>query len=87
MPPDLAPLLALVGLGTFGLIGMRMWLRHKIERSRLAGSEEVDKLVDVIDRLHDQIQVVREDLGDLQERIDFAERMLTRGDEGADAEE
>lgn len=80
MPPDLAPLLALLGVGTFTLLGMRMWLRHRIERQRMAGSEDVDRMVDAIDRLHEQIQAMREEMGELQERVDFAERLLARGE-------
>lgn len=84
MPPDLAPLLALVGMGTFALLGMRMWLRHKIERSRLSGADDVDRLVEAIDGLHEQTRLMREDLTELQERVEFAERLLTRGN-AADA--
>jgi hypothetical protein len=83
MPPDLAPLLAVLSMGVFVLVGMKIWLKHKIDRQRLEGSEEVDRLAEVIDSLHDQIQLVREDLGDLQERVDFAERLLTRGEDEA----
>lgn len=87
MPPDIAPLMALLGVGTFTLLGMRMWLKHKIERQRLAGSEDVDRMVDAIDRLHDQIQTMRDEMGELQERVDFAERLLARGEVQPGAED
>jgi len=73
----IAPLIALLSLGTFGLIGMRMWLNSKAKRSPL-GADAVERLGDALDGLHDQVRMMREDLGELHERVDFAERLLAR---------
>jgi len=73
----IAPLIALLSLGTFGLIGMRMWLNSKAKRSSL-GADAVERLGDALDGLHDQVRMMREDLGELHERVDFAERLLAR---------
>ena len=75
----LAPLVALVAAGTFGLIGMRMWLRSKVERQQLAGRKDMERLEESLYSLHDNIQSLREQVGELHERVDFAERFLTEG--------
>jgi hypothetical protein len=82
MPPGeaLYPLIALISVGTFTLIGMRMWLNARIERLRGGSREEVERLSEAVERLYHATQLMREELGELQERMDFAERLLTRGD-------
>ncbi len=74
----IAPLLALLGVGTFGLLGMRMWLNAKTDRRRQVGADDLERLGEALDGLHDQIRSMREDLGELHERVDFAERLLAR---------
>ncbi len=75
----IAPLLAFFGLGTFTLIGMRMWLNAKAQRQRTLPPERIDRLLDVVDRMDDDIRRLSEDLADLHERVDFTERVLTEG--------
>ena len=48
------------------------------ERSRLP-TEDLER----IDALEHEVQVLRQELSDAQERIDFTERLLTRGRENA----
>jgi len=79
----IAPLVALLGVGTFGLLGMRMWLNAKARRPPLS-ADEVERLGEALEGLHDEIRLMREDLGELHERVDFAERLLARsGSAGA----
>ena len=63
------------------LIGTRMWLRAKTERMSLGGRGDVERLTEAIESLHEQTQFLQEEIGELHERVDFAERLLTKGDE------
>ncbi len=89
MPPEMlevvAPMLAIVSVGTMILIGMKMRLtarlhessnRNRVEKDR----EEVERLTDAVDALHEQVRVMRDEFADLHERVDFAERLLSRGE-------
>ena len=73
---------AMLGIGTFTLIGMKMWFQHK---SRLLeqpkSTEEIERLADAMDSMYEQSRALREDIGELQERLDLHERLLTRGKE------
>ena len=48
-------------------------------------SEELERLADAMDAIYEQSRGLREDIGELQERLDFHERLLTKGkeDDGA----
>jgi len=63
-----------------GLLGWRMWLRSKTERLQLAGRDDVERLAEAVEALHDRIQYLQEEIGQVDERLDFAERLLSRGD-------
>lgn len=90
MDPELLnPLLAVItalSLGGMALLGVRMWV------SRI-GKPSPDELADAISqRLRDDIReeinlalAARDaELEDLQERVDFAERLLARGRSAVD---
>lgn len=86
MPPQIvdaiAPLVALLGLGTFSLIGLRMFLGYKARRLELSsGRGDAGRVDELVEELRNEVQALRGDLGELHERMDFAERMLTRGQE------
>ncbi len=78
---------AMLGIGGFVLIGMKMRFDHK---ARMMGqskdAEEVERLVDAMDSMYEQTRALREEIGELQDRIDFHERMLTRPKNGNDEE-
>jgi hypothetical protein len=80
MPEELFVLVALFGFGTFTLIGMRMWLTARIQSRRQLPQEAFERLAESVDRLHEDMRLVRDEVTELQERVDFAERVLTRGD-------
>ena len=63
------------------LLGWRMWLRSKTDRLKLAGRDDVERLVEAVDALHERMHFMQDELGELQERVDFAERMLSKGGE------
>jgi hypothetical protein len=84
VPPEiidpLIALLALLGLGTFSLIGLRMFLGYKARRLEISsGRGEPGRVDDLVEELRNEVQSLRGDLGELHERMDFAERLLTRG--------
>jgi hypothetical protein len=84
----LGPVVALTGMGTMILIGMKMRYTH-LHRTKLAkgAGQEVEQLADAVDSLRDEVRELREGVVDLHERVEFAERLLTRGraegDQGA----
>ncbi len=85
MPPyvveAIAPLIALLGVGSFVLIGMKMRLDAKV-RMHAGKSEDMDRLVDAVDAVHEELRMLRGDVTELQDRVDFTERLLTRGQAG-----
>jgi cell division protein FtsB len=84
----LGPVFALTGFGAMILIGMKMRYTH-LHRTKLAkgAGEEVEQLTETVDALRDEVRELREGMVDLHERVEFAERVLTRGraegDQGA----
>lgn len=76
----IAPVIALISLGAFTLLGFKMWLGAKAQRQGQVGGDELRRLVDVVEQLESQVQVLRDDMTELHERVDFAERMLARGE-------
>ncbi len=83
MPPEViefvGPFLAIVSAGTMILVGMKMRLSAKVKLQQGSKGEDVERLVDAVDALHDEVRVLREEHAELQERMDFAERMLSSG--------
>jgi hypothetical protein len=80
MPPDVAGgLIAIVGVvsvGTMILIGMRMRFMHKIQSHEKP--DELEQINEALDALHEENRSLREDVAELQERLDFHERLLTQ---------
>ena len=68
-------------IGSFVLIGIRMRLKHKETLAR-ASEPELERLVDAVETLADQVRVLTEDTAELQERVDFTERLLTNSKHG-----
>jgi hypothetical protein len=88
MPPAIldaiGPLIALLGLGTFSLIGLRMFLGYKARRLELSsGRGDSGRVEEMVEELRDEMQQLRIAVGDLHERVDFAERLLTRGQDAS----
>jgi len=86
-PNIIEPIMAVFGMlsiGSLVLIGMKMRYQHKATMlQQPKSSEELDRLADAMDSIYEQTRALREDIGELQERLDFHERLLTKGkDEG-----
>ncbi len=74
------PFLALMGIGTMVLIGLKLRYNHKARLADKEGrSEDVERLTAAVGDLMDEVHALREGMTDLNERIEFTERMLTRG--------
>ena len=70
---------AMLGIGTFILVGMKMRFDHKARMlQQPKDSEDVERLVDAVDSMFEQTRALRDEISELQERLDFHERMLTR---------
>ena len=74
----IAPLIGISVLGTFFLTGFRMWLNRPHAKGLPPG--EVDRLVETVETLHEQVHQLRGEMTELHERMDFAERLLTKGE-------
>ncbi len=68
------PILAVVGF--FGLMGLKTWSNHKLKMRETPGGDN-ERLTKAVQQLHDEIGSMREDVAELQERVDFTERMLS----------
>jgi hypothetical protein len=84
MPPEIidaiAPLIALTGLGVFTLVGLRMFFTYKAKRLELgAGRGDMGRVEELVEEVRGEVQLLRGEVGELHERVDFTERLLARG--------
>ncbi len=71
-------------VGIAGMIVITVLIiRYKLKKTELEmrGSDSVDALRDDVEQLADMQEHTRAQLAEMQERLDFAERMLTAGRE------
>ncbi len=73
-------LLGAAMVGVFALGGMKIWLTERSSRRAQVGREELERLSEAMQGLQEQLFDVREAVAELHERIDFTERLLTRGE-------
>jgi hypothetical protein len=80
MPPDVAgalvAVLGIVSVGTLVLVGMRMRFSQKL-RGR-EKREQLEQVNEAMDALCEETRVLREEVADLRDRLDFHEGLLTR---------
>lgn len=83
MPPEIldtiAAMVAMLSIGSFILIGMKM--RYSYLRRTRVGSvttEDMQRLRDAVDSVRDEVQSMKEELHRLDDRVEFAERLLER---------
>ena len=74
----LQPLIGTFGFGVMVLIGLRMTLAHRARVKSSAGREDMERLADAVDQLREQVTINRDEMTELHERLDFAERLLAR---------
>ncbi len=83
----IGPLIAVISIGTMTLIGMKMRLNAKAKLQQGSKGEEVDRLTDAVEGLAEEVRMLRDEYGELHERVDFAERILARGKSPDEARE
>ena len=83
MPPEIleliGPLVAITTIGTMILIGMKMRLTARAQGSSRIDRDELSRLGDAVEGLHEEVRVMRDEFAEVQDRVDFAERLLSRG--------
>ena len=76
----IAPFFAIIGVGSMVLIGMKLRYNYKARIAEQTGStEDLDRIANAVGDLIDEVQSLREGLADMNERMEFTERMLTQG--------
>ncbi len=82
MTPDaieaLAALTAMTSIGILVLVGIKMRFNHKF-RMREMPTGENERLTEAVEQLQDEVRLMREEFTDLNERVDFTERVLSEG--------
>ena len=82
MSPDVAQMLAVfLPIAFAGVISTALVVRGQLKKKELEMRGH-----DSIDALRDDLDDTRAQLAEMQERLDFAERMLTAGRESRDQE-
>ena len=64
--------------GVFTLVGMKIRYSHMQDNHLGAGQREVEYLTDTVDNLRAEVELLRDEFGKLDERMDFTERLLER---------
>jgi PleD family two-component response regulator len=82
MPAEVVVLIFTALLGGLSLGGLEIVLRARAGRRRELKHEEVERLSETVEGLQEQMSQVRDAVTDLHERVDFAERLLTKGEKG-----
>jgi hypothetical protein len=76
------PLVGVPGIIVFALLVMR----YKLKKKELEMRSSDPELGPVVDALRDDLDDTRAQLAEVQERLDFAERLLTAGRASQDEE-
>ena len=83
MPPEviefIAPVIGVTSAGIIVLVGLKMRFNHKFRMRETPGGEDTERLTEAVEQLHDEMRLMREEFADLDERVDFTERMLSQG--------
>jgi hypothetical protein len=77
--PTILIILAAV-IGSSSMTGVIVWLAARTSRQSVVERDDVERLTEGLEHLHEQLHQLRGSVGELNERMDFAERLLTRGD-------
>jgi hypothetical protein len=74
------PIFAILGLGSMILIGIKMRYTHlQRMKQHQVGGEDLERLAEGVSNLREDVRQLREEYVELYERVDFAERVLTKG--------
>ncbi len=84
MDPETTAMLAIfLPIGFAGIIGTALVVRFQLKKKELEmrGGDSVDALRDDVEQLADMQEHTRAELAEMQERLDFTERVLAAGRE------
>ena len=62
--------------GGLAIAGMKMWFNHQLKMRETPGGDN-ERLIEAVQQLQDEFGSMREDFAELQERVDFTERVLS----------
>ncbi len=68
------PIFAIIGF--FSLMGLKTWSNHQLKMRETPGGDN-ERLTEAVQQLYDEVSSMRDDLAELNERVDFTERMLS----------
>ena len=57
-------------------MGLKMWSYHKLKMRETPDGDN-ERLTEAVQQLYDEVGSMRDDLGELHERMEFAERVLS----------
>lgn len=75
-------LAAVAGSGT--MVALLMWFAGRLRRLETGGGRDVEQLAQQVEALREQLGATRDEVLELHERVEFAERLLARGKDSAD---
>lgn len=77
-------LAAVAGSGT--MAWLLMWLHGRLKRLETGGGQDTERLALQIDAVREQLGATRDEVMELYERLEFAERLLVRGKDASSRE-
>ena len=77
-------LVAVIGSGS--MVGILGWLLYRIKQLEAGArpSNELTRILEHLDELRDDMNLTRNEVSELSERVEFTERLLSRGDASDD---
>ena len=63
-------------LGFCGLRGLKIWSNHQLKMREMPDGDN-ERLAEAVQQLYDEVGSLRDDLGELHERMEFTERVLS----------
>ena len=78
-PGILVPITLFISIAAVPIVFMALIIRYKLKKKELEMRGSDPELGPVVDELRDDLNDTRVQLADMQERLDFAERLLTAG--------
>ena len=71
---------AVLGSGSMVAVLGWMFFRIKALEAGQGNSGELGQLLEQIDEIHENLDLTRQEVAELTERLDFTERLLAKGD-------
>ena len=78
-PGILVPITLFISIAAVPIVFTALIIRFKLKKKELEMRGSDPELGPVVDELRDDLNDTRVQLADMQERLDFAERLLTAG--------